>query len=621
MVDQAAAAYLNENIAGVLAKALAEMSTQQPRDGADFLAKWLATHAQQEKVKAMREAEEAKLAEEREAIAAMQAQQLAAKQAAAAEKERLEKAYSSMLQKFEDPETVFETSFWQEFVDAVKTSAAPEAVSLCLQDEGVEGTEGPVLCYDHVSTGSSWIEEGVTSKEVSMLDKLLPKGVGVTWAALEDTPEGGFPPEAFRPDAKDVAEDAVAKYMWQPKEEVEAQKAKDAAEDPSTLPEVERLPNYPVYIECVTDVPPVHFFSMTKLGSYLAVPLVYKSYYTGTAIQEAKDFLSEKRAKAQEVAKALEEARAAAEAAGEELPESLPADPDAPEEKKLVMTPVPVKRVLCMDTLGTNAAIDKALIPKLVALSKACAECKSRTEIKQVEAQAAQQIDAEGLAATETDIEAVKQGIVDAMDEECKEMLAAVEEDEQKKSLVQAKIGYMQAAKLAVDVKDKIMALKSWVFADEKIMEIIASALYLFGKTKVEVYPKRKTAFQWETLKLMLDDKFFETVGSTSADGPLFVGAKKGVPEEHTLKYLLELATRPAPPLNDGVDEAKLKEISPALAVVYNLVKAALVYRKADVTNRKTAYLKAKAAAEEAEDAAPFEETPPWELDDDCEAD
>ena len=35
-----------------------------------------------------------------------------------------------------------------------------------------------------------------------------------------------------------------------------------------------------------------------------------------------------------------------------------------------------------------------------------------------------------------------------------------------------------------------------------------------------------------ETLKLMLDDKFFETVGSTSADGPLFVGAKKGVPED-----------------------------------------------------------------------------------------
>ena len=41
--------------------------------------------------------------------------------------------------------------------------------------------------------------------------------------------------------------------------------------------------------------------------------------------------------------------------------------------------------------------------------------------------------------------------------------------------------------------------------------------------------------------------------------------------EEHTLKYLLELATRPAPPPNDGVDEAKLKDCLPAVipAVMY----------------------------------------------------
>eukprot|EP00928_Gymnodinium_smaydae_P070172 TRINITY_DN54083_c0_g1_i1.p1 TRINITY_DN54083_c0_g1~~TRINITY_DN54083_c0_g1_i1.p1 ORF type:complete len:622 (+),score=182.07 TRINITY_DN54083_c0_g1_i1:91-1956(+) len=618
MVDQASAQYLHDNIAPVLAKALAEMSTQQPRDGVDFLARWLEVHAQQEKVSVLRGLEEEKLAEERAAHQAEQADLEQKRKAKEEAKAKLEQTYTSLLEQLNNPETKFQDTVWQELVETVKVWMAPEAVQLGIQDEGLDGIEGQVLQYDYISKGANWIEEGVEAKETSMIDKLLQKGTGVTWGALEDTPEGGFPPEAFRPDAKDVAEDAVAKYLWQPQEEVEAQKARDAAEDPSGLPEVERLPNYPVYIECVTDVAPVHYFNMTKLGSYLAVPLVYKSYYTGGALQEAKDFWLEKKRLESEAAKALEEARAAAEAAGEEPPESLPADPEA-EEKKMVLTPTPVKRVLCIDTLGTNVAIDKSKIPLLLALCKACADCKSRTEIEQVEAQAKEQIDAEAAQALEADLEAIRTDVAETTDTECKDLMAAAEEEgEEKKKLAQARVAYMQACKLALAAKDKILALKSWVFADEKVNEIVAATLFFFGATKEKLYPKRKIGLQWEKLKTLLNDELFATIQKQElGDSSLFVGEKKGIPEEHTLKYLMDLLTRPAPPCADGAEEEKVREISPALAVLFALVKAALVYRREEVACRKALYLKEKAAKEEAEEA--FDVTPPWELDDDCE--
>jgi len=51
---------------------------------------------------------------------------------------------------------------------------------------------------------------------------------------------------------------------------------------------------FPVAIPCVTDVKEVHYFDLTRLGSYLAVPLVYTSYYTAEALAGAKTYEEEK---------------------------------------------------------------------------------------------------------------------------------------------------------------------------------------------------------------------------------------------------------------------------------------------------------------------------------------
>ena len=42
----------------------------------------------------------------------------------------------------------------------------------------------------------------------------------------------------------------------------------------------------------------MHYFDMTRLGAFLAIPLVYQSYYNGDAYADAKSYEEEKKAEA-----------------------------------------------------------------------------------------------------------------------------------------------------------------------------------------------------------------------------------------------------------------------------------------------------------------------------------
>merc|ERR1719162_2761272 len=112
MVDHATAKYLNDNVGGVLSKALAEMAISQPTDGVDFLAQWLRTYAEQEEAKAWRERDEKVLEEERaktKAAADEKAAKLAQQVAAAQD---VDNTYDGLLKKFNDPNTLFQDTFW-----------------------------------------------------------------------------------------------------------------------------------------------------------------------------------------------------------------------------------------------------------------------------------------------------------------------------------------------------------------------------------------------------------------------------------------------------------------------------------------------------------------------------
>ena len=145
-------------------------------------------------------------------------------------------------------------------------------------------------------------------------------------------------------------------------------------------------PHHPVYLPYVTDVDNVHYFQMTRLGAFLAIPLVYPSYFNQTSLAEARAFEVEKREAEKKRLEEMEEARKNAEEESkrqsakepEELEELPPSEPVP--EKQMVLTGEAVKMVLCLDTLGLNTQFVESSISQLLTLCDACGECKTRTE-------------------------------------------------------------------------------------------------------------------------------------------------------------------------------------------------------------------------------------------------
>ncbi|CAL1170047.1 unnamed protein product [Cladocopium goreaui] len=148
-------------------------------DGVDFLSKWLAQYAEQEEAKAVKEQVEQDLAKMRAQTREKREEKEAARQKKLAETQKLETMYSSLLEKFNDEETVFEDKFWQELVDVAQATAGASAVYIGVMEPGEEGSEisGPHLSYEYATKGSEWLTE-----------KVLPEGKGVTWGALTENP-------------------------------------------------------------------------------------------------------------------------------------------------------------------------------------------------------------------------------------------------------------------------------------------------------------------------------------------------------------------------------------------------------------------------------------------------
>ncbi|CAK9064717.1 unnamed protein product [Durusdinium trenchii] len=554
-MDAGAAKYLEENVGGVLAKALAEMTVVQPKDGVDFLSKWLAQYAELEEaktVKAQVEQDLAKMrAQTREKLAAKEAE----RQTKQAEVQKLEALYTGLFEKFNSEETVFEDKFWQELVTVAQSTAGASAVYLGVLEQGEEGSEitGPHISYEYASKGSEW-----------MTEKVLPEGKGVTWGALTENPAE----ESFK-----------EMCLWKPPSVEPVVETEDGAE-----PEKPSSPYYPVSVECVTDVASMHYFHMTRLGAYLAIPLVYQSYYNGDAYADAKTYEEEKKAEA--IRRAEEEAaRQAAIDAGEEVPEAG----EPPEEKPLTMRGTDVKMVLCLDTLGTNTAFEEGNAMKILELAKACSQCKSKTEFKQVDNQVLSVID-------ETHRNEIDEKVVEVADQveqgfmEQLEAEQAEAEDELKKELIQKKFAFLKALQVAKEMHQLIGGLTSWVYTTSDVMNVVAALAYFAGYSKKDIYPRRKSTMDWQKLKTLLNDPLvlLEKVVKKEVEGP-----KKDVPPEHLHNFILQMAS-PA-----EMDAEKAKEISPAFQLLYNLVQAGCAYRNADLELRKAEFNKKKEEAGE----------------------
>lgn len=606
MVDQSTAKYLNDNIGAVLSKALSEMAVQQPNDGVEFLAQWLNTYADNEEAKLVREQDEKQMEQDRAMTQKREGEKAARREKLAADKTAITDAYKGLLDKFNDQGQMFQDAYWSELVDVAKQHMGAQSVYLgVLDEEGLEDMEPPLIRYSH---------ESIFTGSPTLLDKVLPK-VNVRDAEVATLTYGSL--------AESIPEEEhAAKCLWKPAPP--PQPPVPEGEEPPPPPEG---PKYlPVTVPCVTDQPALHYFEMPRLGAYFASPLVYSTYYTQQAFGEAKQFEEEKaaglRVKAEKEAEKqaqIEEAREK----GVEEPE-FPPEEEEP-EKEMVLTGTTSKFVLCMDTLGTNTLFDESKFADIMALCDACAACKSRSEIKEIDDQAIFAIGTDRRAAAE-DIESgipslkedAKSALQGQQDEAMKEIADRGLEADPKKAVEEIcfkKFTHLQAKQVVDYYKEHIKVWANTCFTVQpEVLNILAALSFLAGYTKVDVYPPRKQKIEmikwWKVKGLIVDDKlepdaFFNKLEASNVD----IG-RKGLEAEQKLAFIKGL-------LPADYSEEKAREVDPAFEVLWTFVSTAVDYRESALKQAQVEYDERKKKAEEEETA--FEEPELVTVDDDFE--
>jgi len=260
-----------------------------------------------------------------------------------------------------------------------------------------------------------------------------------------------------------------------------------------------------------------------------------------------------------------------------------------------------VKLVLCVDTLGTNVAIDQAKIVPVLELCNAAGKCKEASETKRIVKQALKEIDEALRTSQDEEVVAAKAKAEEDLKAEMDEAVGAVASDEEaKKEVVTKQYGYKMACHVAAAIKAMILDLAELEVAPAEVVSVLAALAYVLGYPKESLYAKGKTTLVWEKVRTVIDDKLFEAM-----DKAEIAGAKKGLAAEHKLASIKALV--PA-----ELDEEKAKAIAPAFEPLLAVLQSAIAYRTQDLQCRKEEYNKQK--EEEGEE---FKGPPLEELDDD----
>eukprot|EP00746_Dinoflagellata_sp_MGD_P125377 gnl/MRDRNA2_/MRDRNA2_60134_c0_seq1.p1 gnl/MRDRNA2_/MRDRNA2_60134_c0~~gnl/MRDRNA2_/MRDRNA2_60134_c0_seq1.p1 ORF type:complete len:628 (+),score=229.97 gnl/MRDRNA2_/MRDRNA2_60134_c0_seq1:88-1884(+) len=589
MADLATAKYLEENIGPCLAKGLAAVSTAQPADAIAYLANWLQQYADTEDAAAKREMEQKLLEEERAKKRAEQKAKEAKLQKKLDELAAIDKSRDDLVAKFEAMD-VWSDEYWKELIAVVKAITGAKSVYVGIYEDIGEGNAG--ISYEY-APDQPW-----------MLEKRLDQGKGVT--------HGVF---TFQPSDDQVQ----TQYLYKPKTDGDPGSAEEGA--------VSAKPYLPVYVACVTDCPEVVYFDMTRLGSFLACPIVYSSYYSDGALKAAVEYET---LKAEQEAEAQRRAEAAENAEGEgEVAETE--EPAKPAEEIVLKLPgSDVKMVIAMDTLGTNIAMDTAKIAELQSLCDAIGRCKTRSEEKQVDEQAIFVLDTTKKESIDSAYmqfcTEAKEKVADAFQKEKQELdeLLAQEDAaakfqlleevlgksvaETKGDLLEKRFTFLKARDVVVSMKEYIMELTTWVVVGNEMKSIIAACALLVGFKKESVYMKKKSGLFWEKLMELLSPALFETLDKVDVSG-----VRKELQDEQKLAYIKPLA------YPGEFSEQNADELSPAFKALFVYVRAAFEYRYAEVKLRKAEMeAKEKAAAEGGEEGAPPPpEVDPDEIDDD----
>mmetsp|Transcript_34733 Transcript_34733/g.83939 ORF Transcript_34733/g.83939 Transcript_34733/m.83939 type:complete len:548 (-) Transcript_34733:194-1837(-) len=521
--------YLKEHVGPILAKALAAMAVANPPDAIDYLGQWLKVYVEREEAKVLQEQEAAALKKAREElkIETDRIQQIEAE--IASKKDAQDKAVQELLEKLEAEPESFEDSMWKTVVEAAKTYVGATGAYIGLVDEEgimVGDDKKKALRYTYASEG-----------EESMLNEVLVQGTGVTWAALE-------PQAAAEGEGEEGAADAECK---------------------------------PKYVPDVTDEDAVHFFRLTRLGSFAAMPLIYNTSLSEDAISALRDA---------KVAHEKERLRREAEP----LAEGQEREP-MPEMETPPMKTQQVRMVLCIDTLGQNSKLPPEKLAVLEKLCKTASRCKQQSE------EAAVRNSADVLVGIEMQREETAQEMQAAlaqeeqeMDEELKQALDSLGDDTvaDKQKAVRLEKAFKMHGKMLEKMQQHFLALKPLSLVAAPILQVLTASAYFMGYTPDHVMGRGNKP-GWEMVKKLLDADFFAKAVALNVRGPRL----NLLPEQKLANIEAMLA---------DLDAQKAALALPALEAMFMWLEKGIECRKHDVTMRKAELEEAeRRRAEEAE--------------------
>jgi hypothetical protein len=281
-----------------------------------------------------------------------------------------------------------------------------------------------------------------------------------------------------------------------------------------------------------------------------------------------------------------------------------------------------------LDTLGTNTLFDETKYDSMIKLVEACADCKKRTEMKEIHTQAkyaiAQQKPAEqvedpeaggpGIAQLRTNMEAELAPSAENEKRAIMEGSYSPEQSEVLKEIVDKKYLFLKNKVITEHCRDIILAYVNVCFTvPPEVLTTFACLAFLIGYTKEEVYPPNKKELKWLRIKSLFEgakaNDFFAKLGECSLE----IGRKKLTAEQKFSSIKAMKESIPADFTNE-----KAIEVDPSFEVLWVLLVSAVDYRSAELGQKQLDYDARKKAA--ADEEQPFEEPELHTIDDDFEA-
>jgi len=340
-----------------------------------------------------------------------------------------------------------------------------------------------------------------------------------------------------------------------------------------------------VFVSEVVENKDVHFWKVPRLGSYMAIPLVYKSCLSEKALDEAIIEWAEvsKQIEAQDKERAeWEEEQAQIQDDKEKSGEPYePEEHHWPELKAAPFLSVEKKFVICIDTLGQDRQLTEEQKRFALKTTVDFREAWEKFEHDKLvlDRDMRMRIKEEDREYASDNVDKLK----DDEDRYVQERLTEEEdiEDEDEKNLASNKIRLEYQAKLFKDdeeIKRRFDDLKQ--FKVIKFGKFMQALLYFLGYPKDEVVEPGTQKFFWKTAKNYLNEDFLDKMEKYD-----FRNSKPAEYQKYqTLNYIETIIA--------GIDPVEVDEYNFAAGRMYRWLKFALENRKLDIIRRTALILK-----------------------------